>query len=294
MVEDEHGGRRLEVRVRGDFIDSNNQNKLLDIDLVQQNLTTSKIGKRIIHLATTPSTNTEAKELLAEGCEEGTAVVADVQTEGRGRLQRTWYSPPGGLWLSVILKPSGLQPEKLPLMSLAAGVAAAKSISSLYPVEVHLKWPNDILITSKKLGGILNEAVYSGTELDGVIIGMGLNLDLPLGDLEEDLQNTATTLRTELPESVEISNEKILAGILNHIERLYDLLISGKHNEIIKEWERYSTTIGSRVSVNLDGDNKLKGEAVGVDELGALMVKTDDGSIHTILAGDCLYLIEEG
>jgi BirA family biotin operon repressor/biotin-[acetyl-CoA-carboxylase] ligase len=265
----------------------------LDTESINRILHDNRFGKRIMYLPTTTSTNSEAKQLIEDGCEEGTVVVADVQTAGHGRLDRTWYSPPGGLWFSIVLKPEALEPQQLTLLSLMAGVAAAEVLNQQFQLDVQLKWPNDLLKSGKKLGGILTESVFSNTNLLGVVIGLGINLNQDKNELHEEIRSTAITLRSVLPDSNVISRENVLAGIISKLEKYYQMLNTGKVEELLTKWGTLSTTIGSRVKIELENGNYLMGLARGLDPNGALLIEADNGAVHTILAGDCIHLVRE-
>lgn len=263
----------------------------MNIESVREKLKTKRIGQNIIHYRSIDSTNAEAKRLFEDGDRNGVVLVADTQSGGRGRLSRTWSSPRGGLWFSVILNPEGLFAEKLPILSLLAGVSVAEALKQLFNVDVNLKWPNDIVVGNKKLGGILLESIYTGKKFSGIIMGIGLNTDLTVTDLPPLLKDAVVTLKDSL-EDREISNELILAEILNIIEDDYQLLLNNKEDDILQRWKALSITIGSRVAVNLENNTRLVGEAVGVKSNGALVILTDDGSQHIIIAGDCIHLNE--
>jgi BirA family biotin operon repressor/biotin-[acetyl-CoA-carboxylase] ligase len=264
----------------------------LDTEQVRKMLNTKRLGKSIVHLPSTASTNTEAKALLEDGCGEGTVVISDIQTEGRGRLKRSWLSPKGGLWTSIVLKPKDLEPEKLPIISLMAGVAVAEILREQYMVNANLKWPNDILLKNKKLGGILSESIYSGKELAGVVIGIGLNLDFGISELDDELQETAITLKDVLQDDKEIHLESILASILTILETNYDMLLSKNVGPILNRWCALSTTLGSKVSISLESEDDITGTAESVNGSGALIIVKEDGSKHAVIAGDCIHLDE--
>ena len=263
----------------------------LDIDLIKNNLDTRCFGKKIVHMTTVASTNSEAKRLIEEGVETGMLVVTETQTGGRGRLQRKWYSPPGGLWFSLVLRPGPVSKKAMPLVSLMAGVAVAEAFSDTAGLAVRLKWPNDILYQNRKLGGILTESVFSGNDLQGMIIGIGLNVLQEEKDFPKDLRSTAISLRMIINRAA-ISRETLLAGIIKKLESNYDLLAAGCGREIMDKWQENASTLGSRVRIELENGSFFTGIAVGLDETGALMVRDDIGEIKKVIAGDCIHLDE--
>lgn len=203
------------------------------------------------------STQKIAKKLAENGAEEGTVVVADLQKEGRGRLDRKWISPIGGLYFSVILR----MDVRLPLIS---AVAVAKTLKK-FGLDAKIKWPNDILIKNKKIAGILIECFN-----DHAVLGIGINMD------KTPLEN-ATSIKDERKN---ISREKLLNQIL---ENLY----KSKEN-VLDEYKKLSDTIGRFVRIQMVKED-MEGKAVDIDECGRLIIEIDD-ELKTIISGDCVHL----
>ncbi len=219
-------------------------------------------ARQIIYHGCVSSTQSVAKKLLSPGISVGTVVVADKQEQGRGRLGRTWLSPVGGLYASIILQAD-------PLISLRAGIAVAKGLRKL-GIEAKLRWPNDVMVEGKKIGGILVEV--SG---DFAIVGVGVNLvPVPL--------ESATCVEEET--RVHITRDRLLDWILQWME-------PSLPEEVAREYKALSATIGHVVSVG-DKSGKLVGKAIGIDDAGRLLVDSA-GVVHVISSGDCSNLTQE-
>ena len=225
------------------------------------------------------STNDRARELAAAG-DHDIAVVADEQTGGRGRLDRSWASPSGGLWCSLVLQPS-LPAAHSPLVTLAAGVAVVDACRAA-GVEATLKWPNDVLVGDdgdrggRKLAGILTEMEGEADRVSWLLVGIGLNANIDAAELPED----ATSLRAEVGN---IDRRRLVQTVL---ESLSDLVADGER--VIEQWRAYSSTLGRHVRVETHRDT-VEGRAVDVRFPGALVVETATGE-QVVHAGDCEHL----
>jgi BirA family biotin operon repressor/biotin-[acetyl-CoA-carboxylase] ligase len=236
------------------------------------------------------STNAEAKELFLQGETEGLIVAARTQTAGRGRKDRTWLSPKGGLYFSLVLKPR-LGPENAPLLGLMSACAVARSLMGLGVGNVGLKWPNDVLIGQSKVAGILSEAVSNDNETMGIIIGIGVNQNCPVSDMPPGLEWPTTSVIDELGK--ETSIESLLCSIVNEIDALLQVVDSEfSFTKVLDEWRNASSTLGERVQIHEEGKTTI-GVAKDIGEDGALIVATDDGLVKVLL-GDVSHLrIEE-
>jgi BirA family biotin operon repressor/biotin-[acetyl-CoA-carboxylase] ligase len=232
----------------------------------------------------TGSTNADVMALARDGAPEGTVVVADHQTAGRGRADRTWSAPPGSsLLVSVLLRPA---PAFAPLSGMAVGVAAVDAVSATTDVVARLKWPNDLVWpgvgndSDRKLGGILAEANWSDPQAPAVVVGLGLNVNWP-GVFPDELLATATSVNHISGNEVE--REDLLVAILQQLEtRCGD-------DHLIDAARERSATLGTRVRVDLPSST-VEGTAVELTEHGQLVVQADDGVRHTITAGDVVHL----
>jgi len=259
-------------------------NRLLPYE-IQLDLATRYIGQEIYHYPEVDSTNNVAKELAEKGAVEGTIVIAESQRRGKGRRGKKWLSPSGGVWMTIILRPD-IPTSQAPILTLLTGVAVAETLNHECGLDVGIKWPNDILIGEKKVCGILTEASASKNGLDYVVVGIGIDLNVDVDEFPPDLRKGATSLKRELEE--EISGEKVVQNFLLNFENLYQDFKEGRISEILKQWRKLSTTIGSTVEVEKRG-RKVQGEAVGITKDGMLILEMDDGSLRKIISGECTH-----
>ncbi|MDR5709107.1 MAG: biotin--[acetyl-CoA-carboxylase] ligase [Armatimonadota bacterium] len=241
---------------------------------VAERLCTRYVGRSLHAFASVPSTQDVARELAAAAAPEGTVVVAEMQTAGRGRLGRTWVSPPGGLYLSVILRPL-VSPPEVPKLSLVGGVAAARAIERACRLPVGLRWPNDLLVNRRKVGGVLAEA---GPDAWWVILGIGLN-----ANAVPDLPEGATSLAAELGAPVDL--EELFCAVCAELEVVYEAFRGDDFATVLRWWRERSTTLGRRVRVHLPSGT-YEGIAEDVDGDGALLLRLPDGSAKRIVAGE--------
>ncbi|MGA1793574.1 MAG: biotin--[acetyl-CoA-carboxylase] ligase [Thermoplasmatota archaeon] len=246
---------------------------------------TSIIGREIEILDEVTSTNDIARERAEKGCPEGLIVLARSQTSGKGRAGRSFVSPPGGLYLSVVLRP-GISSSQVSTLPLMAGLAVSKSISASLMLPSRLKWPNDVLVNDRKVCGILAESSTKGDRLDHVIIGIGINVNSTLKDLPSELSGSAGTLTDTKGSIVDI--EELLRDLVCFLEMLYKRFIEGDIGGILDEWTERSETVGREVKVSTP-DGTLKGKALGVDQSGALLVSVE-GSLRRISYGDVEHI----
>ena len=244
---------------------------------ITDNLETRFIGQRILYYPRLPSTNDIAKRQAQQGAVEGTVVIADEQSAGKGRMQRTWLSPKGSIALSIILYPSLAH---LSSLIMVASLAVAHCIEQVTGLKSQIKWPNDVLVNSKKVCGILIESDVKGNSVDYAIIGVGINVNLRLSDFPE-ISSTATSLSHELGE--EVSRLDMIRCLLVETERLYLALPAGE--SVYQEWRNNLATLGKKVQVK-SGETTYKGIAESVASDGSLLLRQPDGSLTKIVAGD--------
>lgn len=244
--------------------------------------------RKIIRLNVTESTNSVALDAGRKGAVSGTVVVADTQTGGRGRLNRTWLSLPGmGLYFSIILRPR-LAPEHLPKVTLAAGLALSKVVEAEYSLSPQIKWPNDLLLDGRKFGGILTEtepvAGLDSSYSTLVIVGVGLNLSKPEGGFPSDIKERATAL--SLHTSREISSEILLETCVAAVEKELQRLEKGEFPEILQEWMQRDACKDKVLTWVTPQGKEVTGVSLGPDPDGSLRIKDQAGDIHTVLSGD--------
>lgn len=253
---------------------------------LKKELNTNYIGNEIHYFREVDSTNEVAKKLAREGAPEGTIVIAESQSRGKGRRGKKWISPLGGAWMSIILRPDTL-PINAPQLTFTAGVAAAQTIKDEYSLDVGIKWPNDILIENKKVCGILTEISTEKDAIDYVITGIGIDANIDINLLPSDLRDTTTSIKSELDH--DISRMILVQKFLGNFENMYDEFNKGNFQNILRKWRRFSKTIGSKVEIK-KGTEIVKGEAVGVNSEGALILELKDGTLRKIISGECRHI----
>ena len=237
----------------------------------------------IHYLDSCDSTQDVAHALASSGAPEGTVVVAEELRHGRGRMGRQWIASRGGLWLSIILKPRHLR--NMHLLSLASSVAVAKAIKSLLDIDARVKWPNDVLVSEKKVAGILIEGVLEADQIRHIVLGIGVNVN---NDLPSHLLDTATTLKSVV--GSDIPRIPLLINIIKNIDAVYAKLRQGEGKEVLDEWRKLSSTIGRRVKV-VTFDQEIEGLAEDIEDDGALRIRTKENGITRVYVGDVIHLI---
>ncbi|MBW2305543.1 MAG: biotin--[acetyl-CoA-carboxylase] ligase [Deltaproteobacteria bacterium] len=241
------------------------------------------VGREIRILQQIDSTNLEATRMARQGAAEGLVILAESQSQGRGRSGRQWFSPPGcNIYLSVILRPA-IQPSKAPRLSLLAAVAAAQSCRETFDFLPQIKWPNDLLYKGKKFGGILSEMNTVANRIGFVTLGIGINVNATRSLFPPDLACNTTSIRDIVGQRV--SREHFLKSLLAELDHWYRVLLRDGFSPVRDEWIRISALHGQRIRVR-NGDSTLTGQALGLEGDGSLILQTVDGTVHRIMSGD--------
>ena len=250
---------------------------------VTPHLGTATFGRRIDYHDAIDSTNRVAGDLARQGAAEGTVVVADAQSAGRGRMGRRWESPAGeNLYFSVLLTPN-VEPARVPQLALVAAVAVHEGLAACCPeIPARIKWPNDILVEGRKVAGILCEASLEADRVHRVVLGIGINVNGV--SVPRALRASATTLR--IAGGREVSRPALLGAVLNQLEARYQgWLRDGSLSGILDYFERHSALNGRPVAAeNLSG--VVHGTARGITPAGELVIETAAGALLQLLAGD--------
>jgi BirA family transcriptional regulator, biotin operon repressor / biotin---[acetyl-CoA-carboxylase] ligase len=255
----------------------------LRVDKIQGGLSTSRLGKKIHYFIKLDSTNSHARRLAEQGAQAGEVVIAESQTQGRGRLGRPWVSPPHvNLYLSIILRPK-LPPVNAPQITLMAAVALAEALSAFIPVLPAIKWPNDVLAGGKKLAGILTESVCHGERIDFVILGIGVNINYPAESMPDAIRKRATSLISLTGASV--SRESVVRRLIQDLDRCYGELEETGFQSLAPRWEARFELRGKKVRVEMT-DRIIIGTARGIDRDGALILEDGRGELQRVVAGD--------
>ena len=250
---------------------------------IQIGLNTKIIGLEMEYKPSIDSTNQLAKKLAYHGAADGTIVVAEEQTGGKGRLDRKFFSPRGkGIWFSVILRPN-LLPKDAPKCTLMAAVAVAEAMKR-FNLKAEIKWPNDIMHDGRKLVGILTEMTGEIGKISYIVIGVGINVNIKRKEFPKDLRDVATSL-SELTGD-EISRVKLFRAVLEEFDKLYCKINKSGFDEILKLWRKYNITLGKYIRVISASDGKsFTGKAIDLNADGALIVETES-EFKTVYAGD--------
>jgi len=242
----------------------------LNAGVIQAGLRTQALGRRVHILTETPSTNTLGLTLAASGEPHGTAILAEHQTAGKGRLGRIWASPANkNIYCSIILRDPRLQ-QHMTWIPLVTGLAISEAIQTEQSIKPSLKWPNDLLIGNKKLGGILGESTSRGNSPSVLIIGFGVNVNAALNDFSEDLQPISTSLFQESGHPC--NRNTLLASILNNLERWYDQLASNNIDAVHSAYVTDCSTLGLEVRCTLTGTREIHGRATAIGIDGSLHI----------------------
>lgn len=241
------------------------------------------LGHPLYYFSETGSTNDEALALGIAGVPEGTVVLADRQSRGRGRFQRIWHSPAGSnVYTSIILRPeiSSSEASQMPVM---AGVAVAETLNPYCPDHVNVKWPNDVLIHHKKVCGILSQAKLIGKKIDFIVLGIGINVNLQNNEFSKEIRHTATSLAIETGR--EISRMELIISLYENLEKWYKKLLQDGFDPIKERCLKMMPMIGQMVQV-VSGKELLEGKATGMDDDGALILLTEKNGEIKVSAGD--------
>jgi BirA family transcriptional regulator, biotin operon repressor / biotin---[acetyl-CoA-carboxylase] ligase len=260
-------------------------NRLLPYE-VHKKLRTSFIGKKIRYFENTPSTIWVGKQLASEGDAaqlHGMVIIAEEQTGGIGRLGRSWVSPIGGVWITIVLKPR-IPIDRVFMVTMAGSVAVARAIRKEFDLGALIKWPNDIYIGDKKVAGLILELYAEADDIHYCLLGIGVDVNISPQDLES-VKSAVTSISAELGHDVDRAS--FLARLLREFESRYLLIEEGEYEAVIREWKSLSCTLERRVRINTMKAT-FEGEAVDIDEYGALLIRKDSGKIERVIGGDCI------
>ncbi len=252
-------------------------------------LETRFVGREIHYFTSVGSTNAACRELSPRGAPEGTVVLAEEQTSGRGRSGRPWYSPAGlGIWTSVLVRPHR-PADRAAALSIATAVAVAEAVRAVVGVDALVKWPNDVVVLGKKLGGVLVEAGQpAGMPLvEEAVVGIGLNTGQERGDFPEGLRDSAASL--EMVAGQKVDRWPLFLALLERFEARYVGLFGGRWESLRDVWGELSTTLGRDVEVER-GREILRGRVVDLAESGALVLEDSSGSRSEVWHGDVVVL----
>ena len=254
---------------------------IIDYPSVENRFKGQTLGRQIVHYKSIGSTNDGAYKLAEGGCREGTVVISDLQTKGRGRMGRTWESSQtNNLYFSVVLRPK-LLPSSAPKITVLSALAVSEAIEETTSLRPKIKWPNDILLNGKKVCGILTEMKSESDMIDFVIIGIGVNVNSMRRDYPKNLQGSVTTLKHETGKT--IPRQVVFERIISNLEKWCIIQINSEFGKVKDKWKHYSFLSGKTVTVK-NINEKLVGTVLGIDESGFLVLKAG-GTTKKIFSG---------
>jgi BirA family biotin operon repressor/biotin-[acetyl-CoA-carboxylase] ligase len=257
--------------------ESGKGNLLRDTDFDEERfetvLATQWLGRRLLYRRSVKSTQDLATAVALDGAASGTLVLADEQTEGRGRKGRSWVSPEGGIWSSLVLR-LGIHPERIPWLLNSTSVGLAETMDDLYELTARMKWPNDVLAKGRKIAGVLLDSTSQGGRLIHAIVGMGVNLNVERESFPDTLRDSATSVRAETGKAVDTC--RFLAALLLRLEEFYELVEANNLDAIRRKWEKRSDIVGDTISLGTR-HNRRQGVVLGLGARGGLRIELSEG-----------------
>lgn len=277
-------GYRIDSKQKRGYKFVNRTEKLLPWEITTK-IKSKFIGRRIYYFDEIDSTQNYALQISNNTNENGAIIIAEKQTHGKGRLNRKWYSPEGGIWLSVIIHPE-FQISDATIIPLAASLALCESIKKVHKIKTDVKWPNDITIDGKKVAGMLIDTSIQGNKVENLVLGIGINFAVNIQQIEKRLKNSPNFygVTSLFPEKNRPSKIELLVQFLLELEKVINSLIKGKNAQIIRDWSKHTNMFGKTISVNT-GNGKISGIAKKIDSDGALIIKTGTKN-RRIFVGD--------
>ena len=277
-------GYRIDSKQKRGYKFVNRTERLLPWEITKK-IKSKFIGRRIYYFDEIDSTQNYALQISNNTNENGAIIIAEKQTHGKGRLNRKWYSPEGGIWLSVIIHPE-FQISDATIIPLAASLALCESIKKVHKIKTDVKWPNDITIDGKKVAGMLIDTSIQGNKVENLVLGIGINFAVNIQQIEKRLKNSPNFygVTSLFPEKNRPSKIELLVQFLLELEKVINSLIKGKNTQIIRDWSKHTNMFGKTISVNT-GNGKISGIAKKIDSDGALIIKTGTKN-RRIFVGD--------
>ncbi len=255
----------------------------IDLSFISSKRHQADLGTEIHFFETVDSTNLCARRALADGAKHGSVFIANAQSQGRGRLGRSWLSvPSAGIYLSIILRPA-LAKEDCSKVSLVAGLAAVLAINRVCGVQATLKWPNDILLMGKKICGILSEFYSPAPDNYGIVVGVGINVHHNREHFQGDLEGLASSLEIETGRSQ--NRNDLIVAFLEELESQLSLLVAGSFEQVLNRWSDHCAMLGKEITIS-QGTSSFRGKALRLDEAGNLLLQTEDNEILTFSSGE--------
>jgi len=282
-------GYKIESKQKLGYRLESSTDKLLPWEITS-GLKTKTFGKHTYYFDSVDSTQNQAMKMASEAI-HGTLIIAEKQTNGKGRLGRKWISPKGGIWLSIILHPK-FDMSVITLFPIASALALSNAIEKTLNIKSELKWPNDITINGKKVAGMLVDASIESNKIENMILGVGINYNVEVKQIEKILKDTQNFYGvTSLSEhSNTIKPVLLVQSFLLELEEIFNQLNKGDIKKIIRDWTKKSSTIGQNIEL-ITEDEKIKGKALKIDNDGALVISSNKKN-KRITSGDIIHIIK--
>lgn len=282
-------GYKIESKQKLGYRLESSTDKLLPWEIAT-GLKTKSLGKHTYYFESVDSTQNQAMRMAPKAI-HGTLIIAEKQTNGKGRLERKWISPKGGIWCSIILRPK-FDISVITLFPIASALALSNAIEKTLNIKSELKWPNDITINGKKVAGMLVDASIESNKIESMILGVGINYNVEVKQIEKILKNTPNFYGvTSLSEHNNTMKPVLLVqSFLLELEEIFNLLNKGDIKKIIRDWTEKSSTIGKNIELSTE-DGKIKGKAIKIDNDGALIISSNKKN-KRITSGDITHIIK--
>ena len=256
---------------------------------ITSGLKTKIIGQQAYYFDSLDSTQNQALKMAGDPANDGSVIIAEKQTGGKGRSGRKWVSPKGGIWLSLILYPK-FDISITTLFPIASALALSKAIEQVFKISPELKWPNDLTIKSKKLAGMLVDVSLESNKIEKLVLGVGINFDVDVKGIEKTLKKTPNFYGVaSLGEhKKEVKASYLVQVFFIELEKIYESLNKKDIKKIISEWTKRSSTIGKEIEIDTV-NGKIKGKAIKIDDDGALVINSNN-KMTKIIAGDIIHL----
>lgn len=252
-------------------------------------LKTKIFGKQAYYFDSIDSTQKQAMKMASDEASNGTIIIAEKQTSGKGRLGRKWISPKGGIWFSIILHPK-FDISVITLFPIASALALSNAIEKTLNIKSEVKWPNDITIKGKKVAGMLVDASLESNKIENLVLGVGINFDVDVKQIEKILRGTPNFygVASLSEQNKTIKPILLVQSFLTELEQMYNLLNMGDTKKIIRDWTKKSSTIGQNIELHTE-NGKIKGKAIRLDDDGALVISENNKS-RRVTSGDITHL----
>ena len=256
---------------------------------ITSGLKTKKIGKKAYYFDSIDSTQKQALKMSEDSSNDGTIIIAAKQTGGKGRSGRKWLSPKGGIWFSIILQPK-FDISITTLFPIASSLALSYAIEKTFKIKPELKWPNDLTVKGKKVAGMLVDVSLESNKIESLVLGVGINFNVDVKQIEKILKDTPNFygVASLSEQKMKIKPKILVQTFLLELEKIYESLNKKQTKNIISNWTERSSTIGKKVELNT-ADGKIKGDAIKIDDDGALIV-SEKNKTSRVIAGDIIHL----